>query len=216
MPPQPTPFDNFAVPSESAIASYSYTDMLQSAGYIIYNIFGLFEGEYGSGTSTFHMANNSPYGYARLLGGNSSSTPIVTEIKSSIFTTPQTIKGTAYIDIAYKFVVASGGNGKYAEIDGTLYIKNDTTSKNENLGSFNLYTPVVYNTTKYDVMSSGIEISEINICKGDYLQLDIETSAINYTQYGTSGSIYVCADPTSLDTDQVGTTRIHIPFKINI
>ena len=179
---------NFPIIPESSVSSYSYEDIANGLGYTIF---------YGCGTETSGSAisrfltpvalNPDP----NLTTTNITDNATDTNVDTSPFNTPRTVKGTAYV--YYQIV-------KNTTSTHTLTMKFQKVSSST--------TDISSTITSRSISASGttedlipIPLTETDFKVGDYIRLVVNIA-------DASGTASISLDP------QTPTLTTHIPFKI--
>lgn len=218
---------NFAVPSEGAVASYSWTDIASGQGFVRFYLAQELQG----GNTSYILTDTQIYSNTSDVTSTGTNADTFTKtntltFSSSVFNTPRTIRGFARFSISIGAHSTSGGTGSGAivailkKVSGGVTTTLCTTGLSDNT-SGGTAVPVGH---KRVLMLK--EITETSLKIGDILQLDIDFYALNASS--TSGYIGYCdlgTDPLNqngtwikpqTETGDRTDSFVEIPFEVNL
>lgn len=190
---------NFVIPGENVLATYSYTDIANGAGYVDFYPFITRNGPQASPTVSYQLAISSSQNTADKQITTSNAEEY--NFDSSPFNTPRVAKGLAYLKIVVK---QNAGTRHYA----IRLLK--VSSSVESVIATGMDTMDV--TTAEQIFVLKFDIStEVNFMIGDFIRLEV-------TDVSSSGNGYFGTSPlneasTNLTAAQA---KLSIPFKIEI
>ena len=205
---------NFDIPAESAIASYNWNDVADGTGNVIFYLLQ---------TNTGYLLHQQPlpssganYEKIYLYGGTGSVSLRGTNNYSlPAFTAPRTVKGKAYLELTTG-MNGNAGAGRHG-YSIVKVLKNSTqigTVTTKDWGA----TDGVYHEV-YE-----ISLTETSFAIGDVLSLQINVY-MQARDAGGSTAYFYGQDPINRDAtriipstnpDQFTTSKVHIPFKIEL
>lgn len=216
----------FPLPSESAIASYNYSDIAEGTG------IKLFYAAYTSAASI--LTENQIYSHTIDTRATSASPPtdayqLLSDIDFdlSAFNTPKVVKGTCYINGLFSvYTQGTGANGT-----GKLSLKLrkwDGTTETE-IASTDLEVSTGHNTTVTKLYCISIPVTTPqNFKKGDILRLTVLTY-YKKTEVGTGGGDGSCTighDPMNRNGTYIAPStdvptsitqlKAWVPFKLDL
>ena len=186
---------------EGAIGSYNWTDIASGLGYVTFYLASSVNGV----TTSRHLSNIPFYGEpnSKALTASSGSPANNIDYDTTPFNLPAVIGGVVVFDMS-GYATSGGVSNWYC--DAYLYhIKKDGTSTQ--LAFFD--TEESSSGNQYFTKSSQATIATTKLKRGDYLRLRISLSFDS-----TAGYLYT--DPTLEITTALGTSMLHIPFRIDI
>jgi len=199
---------------EGSVASYSYTDIAEGTGIVIFNGFG-----YTTSTGEGYSASQSSF-YAdpieTELDGNGGTDTKTLTFDVAPFNLPKTIGGTAYIEgsWAVETSVGNAGNGKITfevqKVGGAA------------LGSVVTETVACSGTqVKRQSFLLPLTLTKMHFKRGEILRISVEMSVT--TTGGTGVSMYLAHDPQNRDGTLVTPAvtyhtdlNFHIPFQLDL
>jgi hypothetical protein len=210
---------NIPIPSESAIASYQWTDIANGAGYVKYYLGFVREGDQILRENVFVSTSPS--------SSRSSVGEIYSEEFKSEINSPRTLNGLVYFEFPYG-IKTGIDDTKDATIKTTIVLKrNDETIQTEEFtmemsdtgtGNWNS------STLEFYMQNGTFEVDNVQFGKGDTLILDItcEVTAIDsncYVVVGHSPRDDLTANEYTQWADDPSSTTvstISLPFKIDL
>ncbi len=218
---QPTPYDNFAIPSESAIASYSFTDMLQGRGILTF-LCGLLTDSTGelyrlSSNAYIGSKDNATSPYKHIYAKNADFVKeIDLDFDTVEFSKPLEIQGELTAQIPYN---SSGGSYTYFIVKVRKW---DGSSETE-IASGQSQTSEGSLLSDNGYMSFPIDVPRTLIKKGEKLRITLEAwfKSTNISRhleiYYDIQNLAIASDMAS-DDREAGYTlmRFDVPFKINL
>lgn len=207
---------NFPLPSESAVASYNYTDMAEGTGVTMFYL----AATNGDNILTPNQIYSDVIEYST--GAHNLTTDFVknmdVDYDLSAFNSPRTVKGTAYINFTFHqwksgtAVVTSKFTIKVRKWDGTTEteIGNATTAE-------------ITDAAGYKLTALAIPLTQTHFGIGDVLRVTIEgydkEAAPDSTNILIVGQDPMNRDgtyiiPSTDDPVSITQTKIWIPFKI--
>lgn len=207
---------NFPLPTESAIASYSYTDVLNGLGYQHFYLGGFED----NGGITYKVIDTAIYGDPLVISGTKDSTDTFT-FYSNVFNAPRTIYGTCYYDYSIMNDFAGGQNPGTAYITLTFYHYDGTTSTS--LGSCQGKASIG-NTAPYkNEMANELDLTQKRFNIGDQIKITVALTSSGGSAATSIGRVAIdpagrtTYDGTSVDFDDIHSTfNIYVPFKLNL
>ncbi len=177
----------------SVLASYDWTDIVNGLGYSRFYLIKQAGGTYklndnASFSNIGQVANNAVYTF-----------------NSSVFNGPRTIRGTAFLEVAE--VILAKSPVAALSVVGVLKLVSGTTKTLCTFPTMNQTGATA--TNNYYLNISSADISIINVKQGDYLQLEI-------TLGGSDGYGQMHIDPAMLNALALGTTKLSVPFRIDL
>ncbi len=199
MAPQPTPFDNFAIPSEQVLANYSYQELLTGEGIITFQLV-LSE---NSTTTNYLIKTDAIVSDPTFKRKQNASETFNWTFDTNTFKFRRIIEGTVYISFTHKAAFGNAGCSNYLTV--ALYHYDGTTETS--LGSVTSPTVSDNSTDTYATRLITIDVSKRIFQKGDILR-----AKLTWVASGASGSYTnaVYFDPTTYPF------KVQVPFKINI
>jgi hypothetical protein len=215
---------NFPLPSESAVASYNYTDMAEGTGVTVFYLVG----------ATGDNILTSQTVYADDIENATADTDLTsdfvklmdTDYDLSAFNAPRTIKGTGLVNLTYyEKVVGDESTNFYFNI----IVKKYDGSTETTIGTAT--TPTLSgagNTTYYNLGLFPISLTQTHFAIGDILRVTVEGYAkdINYISGGRDHVILgIGQDPMNRDggiitpstnNEMITQSKIYIPFKLDL
>lgn len=204
---------NFAVPSEGAVASYSYTDIATGLGYQTFYLAATRETtniEYLTTDKAFYSDPES-IGTDNLVTSGFEKVQDV-DFDTNVFNSPRTVKGTAIMNVASSLRTLTAYKARYLIIN---VIHFDGTTET-NIGSVQTITKEQSGTSGtwkyYEALQ--IPLTETLFKKGDILRINIQY----WLKSGNSnGGTQIYFQPTDNTNDQnTKRTEINIPFKLDL
>lgn len=209
---------NFAVPTESTIASYDWTNFAEGTGI---RTFYIANGKNSAGTQYFLTTQAALVSYTTQYGGTSTTSTSAVKTDDidydlSPFNKPQTIRGTASLHGTWSVNDAAGGGYVYLIIRVRKW---DGTNETE-VGSFTSETLSSANTKRN--LIGTFACTETHFKIGDILRITVEIWTRSATGAASRVGFYG-QDPasTSITTNYFTATdptfmKINIPFKIEV
>lgn len=206
---------NFDIPAESAIASYNWNDVADGTGNVIFYLLQTNTGYLlhqqplpSSGANYEKVYSYSGTGSVSLRGTNNYSLPA--------FTAPRTVKGKAYLELTTG-MNGNAGAGRHGYITVNI-LKNST-----NIGTVNTKDWGATDDVYHEVYE--ISLTETSFAIGDILT--VQFKVYMQTRDSDSGvtAFFYGQDPINRDAtriipstnpDQFTTSKVHIPFKIEL
>lgn len=213
---------NFPVPSERAIATYSFTDIAEGTGVVKFYGFSTET----SGALTYRLSTNPVYSSQVETSGSApgTGTQVISDMDfdASPFNMPKTIKGNAIINFGYAAISAPGGTSGKAKV--TVYIRkwngtieteiaNATTPETAAAGSGSTVTKMA---------CLPITIPHTHFEAGETLRITAVTQAV--VTAASCGAVFA-HDPQnrdgtyiapSSDTDMTTKFEAYIPFTLDL
>ena len=190
---------NFPIPQQDAIASYSYTDIINGLGYDRFYLFK--SGAYVAPADTYY------YGLTTDIHSQDGSPQLgivgATEYNfdSSTFNTPRTLKGTV------KFILALSAANANSHLAIRL-LKVSGITETEIVGTIYTTGITVAGTGAWYCVESDVT-SEVNLGVGDFLRLEVIGSAATTIQIGISP----IGETSTLDRTE---SNVLVPFKVDL
>lgn len=203
---------NFNVPSESAIASYNWTDISEGAGYVyFYPAISQDDSdkEYFLTNSTQIFSSPQGASHSISFGENSTSSDFNFDISLN---SPRTIKGEIIVNLAY-YLTGNSQEGSSSYVNVSIKKVSDTTTT---LGSTRTNTVSRgAGSTENGYFCSKFSVNEVDFKRGDKIRL---TFSIYISASDGGHTTYIGADPsnTPFSTDEVSRSILNIPFKIDL
>jgi len=168
------------------LVNYDYLDIANGLGYTTFYLFTS-----NNPVAEYHLSNIKVFSNTSIVSG-ADIIPFVT----TAFNLPRTLNGNAYIDI---YGHTDGGTWSCS---GALILVRGADETN--IGNF--ICPTAVGASVDVIKTSKMAISQTNIKKGDVLKLLLQ---------GVDNNNFIRLDPTGIYS-VVGTTQIHLPFKLDI
>jgi len=215
---------NFPLPSESAVASYDYTDVAEGTGVTIFNLVG----------ATGDNILTKETVYADKIEEEIAITDTTSEYVKvfdvdydlSAFNMPKTIEGTGLVNFSQ---YGSGSGDETSCWYFTIVVKKYDGSTETTIGTVNSSTLSAtgnHLTTNLELLP--ITLSKTHFAIGDILRVTVE-GYIKYTGFLSGGpnklKIGIGQDPMnrdgkyltpSSDDEMITASKIYIPFKLDL
>jgi len=215
---------NFPLPSESAVASYSYTDVAEGTGVTVFNLVGA-TGDNILTTQTVYAdkieeesaVTDTTSAYVKIFD---------VDYDLSAFNMPKTIEGTGLLNFS-QYGKGSGDETSWWYF--TIVVKKYDGSTETTIGTVNsstLSATGVHTTTNLELLP--ITLSQTHFAIGDILRVTVE-GYIKDTDWISGGrntlKIGIGQDPMNRDgsylipstnTGEITLNKIYIPFKLDL
>ena len=194
----------FPAPTEAAIASFSFTDIADGSGNVIF--LGL--AAETSGGVTYHLVQTAIFSQPPATGRSSQGTTTI-DFNSSTFNLPRIAKGTA------TFSAAMGVTGGESVKLLVTVIHFDGSTETV-IGAEQ--TSQTFTGGESEMVSFRFTLTETLFKKGDLIRLRVKLNQVN-----AAGSSEVGHDPNNEDatfikpgTKHTTVMQLHMPFKIDV
>jgi hypothetical protein len=162
---------NFAIPGENISASYSYDDIAEGVGYVVYYATG-FTGTGNTGAILRKEVMPIGSGNSSTITTQGSYQKVFDDDKDLTFNTTRNVKGKLLVNLSW-----SAGDGSCASWDAYFVVKFRKVSGGVETDIANVQTSTLSgstNQTKYQSDQMYIEIPKTHFSKGDTLRITIE------------------------------------------
>ena len=204
---------NFAVPGETALASYSFSELLTGLGYQIF-----YPGGYRDEETTYnYLIDRQFYGTGNQATADNTDVYDYEEYDTSTFNIPRAVQGRVNVIFAVKHVTVHGGQGSVVNTSAELLVVH-TDDSTTSLGSATSerWGNQTGGSTNYKNTSVAFDVDLTNIKIGEKLRIKLGISEENYNpSYGTDGVVTLLANPIEVENPE-HPTQVLIPFKINL
>jgi hypothetical protein len=210
---------NIPIPAESAVASYSWTDIADGTGNVELDGFLT-----TSSTTTNYFLKTNPLETSSVYFGLANG-DVTTEFYLGAFNTPRVLKGSCYV---YLLLMGRGGDfsGAAVTLYATLSLWKKSGGVSTQIGS-SVITPTLSvgrNVWGLTATNNFITASQTNFKIGDEIYLRIVSTATGITSTSRCG-IYAdprnrtARDPWGVSSDTTGKStylKLSLPFKVDL
>lgn len=190
--------------SEAAIASYSYTDIAEGTGVVVFNGFKTTPSPY------YKLGTNPPYS-EEISTLNGTDTPTVMDFDLTPFNLPKIVRGTAYVSLG----IGKAETGSVSVTCQVYKVSAATTA----ISSARV-SKVVVSASSPEMSLVNIPLTQTHFKIGDILRLKMTLTNAGWTgggDYGELGHDPAGRDGTYITGTNVTTQlKFYCPFRIDL